>query len=114
MRQRRWHASRAARRWRRRREIRSWGDVSGEREWTEPPGALLNSAATQTLPGPALPLASSPTKMGTGAARRSPRTETNAGRPEPSCDMMLFGGIKLWSIFVGRDLPLLFIGEKFG
>ena len=27
--------------------------------------------------------------------------------------MMLFGGIKLWPIFVGRDLPLLFIREEF-
>src|SRR5215831_18465395 len=48
------------------------GDFSGEREWAEPRGALLNSAATQTLPGPALPLESSPIKMGTGAARRPP------------------------------------------
>ena len=27
--------------------------------------------------------------------------------------MTLFGGIKLWPIFVGRDLPLLFIREEF-
>ena len=28
------------------------GDFSGEREWAEPRGALLNSAAAQTLAGP--------------------------------------------------------------
>ena len=88
------------------------GDFSGEREWAEPPGALLKTAATQTLPGPALPLESSPIKMGTRAVRRSPYTASNAGRPEPSCEMMLFGGIKLWAVLVGRDLPLLFIGEE--
>jgi hypothetical protein len=53
-------------------------------------------------------------RNGTGAARRPPSAVTNAGRPEPSCDMILFGGIKLWPIFVSRDLLLLFIGEKFG
>jgi hypothetical protein len=46
------------------------GDFSGEREWVELPGALLKTAAAQTLPRPALPLESSPIKMGTGAARR--------------------------------------------
>ena len=96
-------------------EIRSWEDSFGEREWAEPPGALLKTAAAQTLPGPALPLGSSPTKMGTGAERRPPLSVTNAGRPEPSCDVMLFGGIKLLRpIFVGRGLPLLIIGEEFG
>src|ERR1700761_9774709 len=40
---------------------RNWGmgDLSEERKWAEPPGALLKTARLKTLPGPALPLWSS-------------------------------------------------------
>ena len=53
-------------------EIRSWEESLGERELAEPPGALLETAATQTPPGPTLALEPSPIKMGTGAGRRPP------------------------------------------
>src|SRR4029077_12008138 len=60
------------------------GRISRESgKWAEPPGALLETAATQTLPGPALPLRPPPTKMATGAACR-PLAATNMGRPTRS------------------------------
>ena len=65
------------------------------------------------FPARALPLEPSPIKMGTDAVRRSPVTK-NAGRPEPSRDVISFGGLDLWPIVVGCDFPLLVIGEEFG
>ena len=86
---------------------------SGEK--TEPPGALLQTAAIQTIPGPALPLGSSPTKMGTDAARRSPCHCHQRGQPEPSREAMLLGCVQsLRAVVVGRGLALLIIGEEFG
>jgi hypothetical protein len=57
------------------------GSSLGERKKAEPPGALLQTAATQTLSGPALPLSSPPTKWGP-APRADPRVPvTNADSP---------------------------------
>jgi len=89
------------------------GDISGEREWAEPRGALLNSAAAQTLPGPALPLVPA-NKNGDRRCTPAPIRSSDTERPESSCDMMLFGGIELLRpIFVGCGLPRLIIGEEF-
>ena len=91
------------------------GFLSGEREKAEPPGALLQTAAIQTLHGPALPLGSAPTKMGTGATHRSPCHCHQPGQPDPSRETMLFGGVKLLQVvLVRRGLALLIIGEEFG
>ena len=44
-----------------------------------------------------------------------PRAASNAGRPEPPRDMMLFGGIKLrWPIFIHGGLPFFIVGKELG
>lgn len=66
----------------------------------------LNSAAAQTLPGPALPLEILTNRNGDRHCTPAPNTLlANAGRPVPSYDVMLFGSIKLLRpVFVGCGL----------
>src|SRR5262249_59898919 len=64
------------------------GDFSGEREWAEPRGTLLRPRRLKPFPAELFLLGLHQKEMGTGAARRPASAATNAGRLEPSSDMM--------------------------